>query len=220
MVGAQSLGHQACEAKQGLRKSQGRRGSKALPVILHRIWIEGWEFKWSRRRRLPINLHSRTTDFPPIRSARDECPCRDAGVGEVALGLAMLTRKQNAASHIDPPASSNAIMRRARPYRGENHRTRQGCHGELSICPGSREEQPRPEADLRRLLNPHDHKIAYYPTPINFLPQFGLEASIGWPGLRGAAFGGIGSRSLPMVARSSARRACLDGPGLSVCKTK
>src|ERR1700751_5073113 len=24
------------------------------------------------------------------------------------------------ASHIDPPASSNAIMRRARPYRGEN----------------------------------------------------------------------------------------------------
>ena len=39
---------------------------------------------------------------------------RDAGVGEIALGLAMLkTAKRD--SHIDPPASSYAIMRRARP---------------------------------------------------------------------------------------------------------
>ena len=49
----------------------------------------------------------------------NERPCRDAGVGEIALGLAML-KTANRASHIDPPASSNAIMRRARPYRGEN----------------------------------------------------------------------------------------------------
>ena len=32
----------------------------------------------------------------------------------------MLERAKRA-SHIDPPASSYAIMRRARPYRGENH---------------------------------------------------------------------------------------------------
>jgi hypothetical protein len=50
---------------------------------------------------------------------RDERPCRDAGVGEIALGLAML-KESKRASHINPPASSNAIMRRARPYRGEN----------------------------------------------------------------------------------------------------
>jgi hypothetical protein len=42
-----------------------------------------------------------TTEFPP------------------ALGLAMLNRAKRA-SHIDPLASSYAIVRRARPYRGEN----------------------------------------------------------------------------------------------------
>ena len=31
-----------------------------------------------------------------------------------------MLKKAKRASHIDPPASSNAIMRRARPYRGEN----------------------------------------------------------------------------------------------------
>ena len=31
-----------------------------------------------------------------------------------------MLKRANRASHIDPPASSNAIMRRARPYRGEN----------------------------------------------------------------------------------------------------
>jgi hypothetical protein len=57
--------------------------------------------------------------------------CRDGGGGEIAPGFAMLSRAKRA-SHIDPPASSYAIaiMRWARPYRGENprpgkdHRTR------------------------------------------------------------------------------------------------
>jgi hypothetical protein len=57
--------------------------------------------------------------LPADQISGNERPCRDAGVGEIALGLAMLKRA-NRASHIDPPASSNAIMRRARPYRGEN----------------------------------------------------------------------------------------------------
>src|SRR5580692_12541620 len=47
VVGAQSLGHQACEAKR-TAQSQGRRGSK-LAVILHRMWIERTEFKWSSK---------------------------------------------------------------------------------------------------------------------------------------------------------------------------
>ena len=57
--------------------------------------------------------------LPADQISGNERPCRDASVGEIALGLAMLKRA-NRASHIDPPASSNAIMRRASPYCGEN----------------------------------------------------------------------------------------------------
>ena len=63
-----------------------------------------------------INLRSRAT-FPRV--AGKPRPCRYAGVGAIAPGFAMLARA-NRASHIDPPASSYAIMRRACPYRGEN----------------------------------------------------------------------------------------------------
>ena len=116
VVGAQSLGHQACEAKR-TAQSQGRRGSKACrhsaPDVdrAHRIQMVvkgGCQSTCIVGRRLPADQIS-----------GNERPCRDAGVGEIALGLAMLKRA-NRASHIDPPASSNAIMRRARPYCGEN----------------------------------------------------------------------------------------------------
>jgi hypothetical protein len=53
-------------------------------------------------------------------------PCRDAGVGAIAPGFAMLKRSKRA-SHIDPPASSYAIMRRAGPYRGENPAPGKDC---------------------------------------------------------------------------------------------
>lgn len=42
--------------------------------------------------------------------------------------------------HIDPPASSYAIMRRARPYRGENPEPGKDVHGELDPWPGIREQ--------------------------------------------------------------------------------
>ena len=61
------------------------------------------------QRRPPINLRSRAT-FPRVAGKRR--PCRDAGVGAIAPGFAMLARA-NRASHIDPPASS--VMRRACP---------------------------------------------------------------------------------------------------------
>jgi hypothetical protein len=96
------------------------------------------------QRRLLISLHSRTTEFPPT-SGRQR-PCRDAGVGTIALGLAMLERAKRA-SHIDPPASSYAIMRRARPYRGENPAPGKDVRGELDPTPGIR-ERPRPIAAL------------------------------------------------------------------------
>src|SRR5205807_8925109 len=42
------------------------------------------------QRRLLINLHSRTAEFPP--TSGNQCPCRDAGVGAIAPGIAMLKR--------------------------------------------------------------------------------------------------------------------------------
>jgi hypothetical protein len=47
VVGAQSLGHLACET-QRLRKAKVAVARK-LAVILHRMWIEGSEFKWSSK---------------------------------------------------------------------------------------------------------------------------------------------------------------------------
>src|SRR5258706_9569984 len=49
------------------------------------------------QRRLLISLHSTTTEFPP--SSGSQRPCRDAGVGAIALGLALLDRAKRA-SHI------------------------------------------------------------------------------------------------------------------------
>jgi hypothetical protein len=58
----------------------------------------------------------------------------------------MLERAKRA-SHIDPLASSYAIMRRARPYRGENPEPGKDVHGELDPRPGIR-EQPGSISDI------------------------------------------------------------------------
>jgi hypothetical protein len=65
----------------------------------------------------------------PSTAGGNQCPCRDAGVGAIAPGFAML-KKSKRASHIDPPASSYAIMRRACPYRGENPEPGKDVFGE------------------------------------------------------------------------------------------
>src|SRR5262249_54189734 len=91
------------------------------------------------QRRLLVNLHNGTTEFPL--TSGNQCPCRDAGVGAIAPGFAMLVKSKTRftrASHIDPPAPSYAIMRRARPYRGENNGPGKDIHGELD---------PRPELE-------------------------------------------------------------------------
>jgi transposase len=59
--------------RSGLRKAKVAVARK-LAVILHRMWIEGTEFRWS----------SKETANQAAR------PCRDAGVGAIVLGLAML----------------------------------------------------------------------------------------------------------------------------------
>jgi hypothetical protein len=79
-------------------------------------------------------------------SAGKQRPCRDAGVGAIAPGFAMLARA-NRISHIDPPASSYAIIRRACPYRGENPGPGKDVHGEIDHMPGIR-EQPESKADV------------------------------------------------------------------------
>ena len=92
--------------------------------------------------------------LPADQISGNERPCRDAGVGEIALGLAMLKRA-NRASHIDPPASSNAIMRRARPYCGENPEPGKDVTESLT---------PRPE-----LENDQDPKATH---PTFMVPRF------------------------------------------------
>jgi hypothetical protein len=102
----------------------------------------------SKAPKLPINLHSRTTEFLP--TSGNQRPCRDAGVGAIAPGFAMLNRAKRA-SHIDPPASSYAIMRRAGPYRGENPGPGEDVEGELEPRPGIR-EQPGSNSAVSRFL--------------------------------------------------------------------
>src|SRR3954452_9354595 len=82
------------------------------------------------------------------RTAGVNRPCRDAGVGDIAPGFAVLERAKRA-SHIDPLTSSYAIMRRARPYRGENHGPGKDVQGELDLTPGIR-EQPGHQADIKK----------------------------------------------------------------------
>ena len=134
VVGAQSLGGQAREAKRAAQ-SQGSRRSQACRHSAPSV---------DRRYRIQMVIKGgcrsaciKDSEFPPT-SGR-ECPCRDAGVGEIAPGFAVLERAKRA-SHIDPPASSYAIMPRARPYRGENHGPGKDVQGELDLTPGIREQ--------------------------------------------------------------------------------
>jgi hypothetical protein len=114
------------------------REQNALHTLIHQRHLT--DRRLGHQRRLPINLHSRT--IPP--TSGNQRPCRDAGVGAIALGLAMLERAERA-SHIDPPASSYAIMRRARPYCGENPAPGKDVNGEVDPTPGIR-ERPRPQS--------------------------------------------------------------------------
>jgi hypothetical protein len=129
--------------RSGLRKAKVAVARK-LAVILHRMWIEGTEFRWSSKE-TAMQTAYQTIEFPPP-TGGIQGPCRDAGVGAIAPGFAMLKSKR--ALHIDPPASSYAIMRRACPYRGENHEPGKDMFGEFDRRPGIR-EQPGPFASFR-----------------------------------------------------------------------
>jgi hypothetical protein len=70
-----------------------------------------------------FGTHKEIIGFP--RHGWKSRPCRDGGGGEIVRFFASV-RKGDRACNIDPPESSYAIMRRARPYRGENSGARQG----------------------------------------------------------------------------------------------
>jgi hypothetical protein len=93
-------------------------------------------------RRWPNKLHESLTGIPP--TSGKQGPCRDVGVGEIAPGFAMPSRAERA-SHIDPPASSDAIMRKACPYRGENPGPGKDAYRELDPKPEL--ENPKPELE-------------------------------------------------------------------------
>ena len=127
--------------RSGLRKAKVALARK-LAVILHRMWMDGTDFKLVITGGSPSSCIA-DTGFPPISGKQG--PCRDAGVGEIAPGFAMPPRAKRA-SHIDPPASSDAIMRKACPYRGENPGPGKDVHGELDPAPELRTaiESPPP----------------------------------------------------------------------------
>ena len=81
-----------------------------------------------RPRRLPRSTHKEITGIP--RHGGKGRPSRDGGGGEIVRFFACV-QKDDRACNIGPPASSYAIMRRARPYRGENSGPGKDDRGEL-----------------------------------------------------------------------------------------
>src|SRR5438876_2430654 len=82
----------------------------------------------------------------------------------------MLERAERA-SHIDPPASSYAIMQRASPYCGENPGPGKDVRGELELRPGIR-EQPGSNSSDRQA---HDARVTS--ASRRSLPKFGAAAN-------------------------------------------
>jgi hypothetical protein len=91
----------------------------------------------------------------------------------------MLERAKRA-SHIDPPASSYAIMRRASPYRGENPGPGKGVEGELEPRPGIRDMTALPP---KAEVHPRSRYVAKVPNAdiagITRLPRWARYSSDG-----------------------------------------
>src|SRR2546427_5086097 len=152
MVGTQSLGGQGCEAKRATQ-SQGCRGSKACRHSAPDV---------DRRHRIQLVIkggcQSTCIAGQPKsrRSAGPNVPAGTLALVRSPLALRCFERAERA-SHIDPPASSYAIMQRASPYCGENPGPGKDVYGELDPTLGIR-EQPRSGSVLSRC--PLDVRIA------------------------------------------------------------
>ena len=112
--------------RSGLSKAKVAVARK-LAVVLHRMWVDGTEFKWSSNE--TANQIAKQDYRIPADRRREprSLPGRWRWCDRPRLCGA---QKSKRASHIDPPASSYAIMRRACPYRGENHEPGKDVFGE------------------------------------------------------------------------------------------
>src|SRR5262249_37687927 len=89
----------------------------------------------------------------------------------------MLERAERA-SHIDPPASSYAIMHRASPYCGENPGPGKDVHGELDPTPGIR-EQPGSFSSDRHTPDAHGMSASLRKQTCARLPRYVRFVPIG-----------------------------------------
>jgi transposase len=67
--------------RNGLRKAKVAVARK-LAVILHRMWVEGTEFNWSKKEVAAVTSDNEIKGFPQHGGKRR--PCRDDGGGEIA----------------------------------------------------------------------------------------------------------------------------------------
>src|SRR5262249_17243413 len=129
-VGTEGLGHEACQAQRSAEGQSRGRPQARSPCASYvdrrdRVQLVDEEA-------CGVACTGEITGFP--RHSGKRRPCRDDGGGEIARCLAC-TRKGDRAFNIDPPTSSYAIMRRARPYRGENSGPGKERFGELDTKP-------------------------------------------------------------------------------------
>jgi tetratricopeptide (TPR) repeat protein len=140
------------------------------------------------------------------------------------------------ASHIDPPPSSYAIMRRARPYRGESKGPGKDVHGELDPTPGIT-ERSRPEAEVGRAAQQLGAMVipggatrsgTTGQTPLAALPQAGSPLPSNVPGAMPLIYGGsvdqvlFGQdvlRTRPGRQRASAQKS-IDTPRYTLMKSQ
>ena len=90
--------------------------ARKLAVLMHRVWMDGTEFRWSKEVRHRLTAAERRRDPP----SGGTMPCRDEGVGDPVDAEAALV-KEPRPLHWGARVL-NADMRRPRADRGENHR--------------------------------------------------------------------------------------------------
>jgi hypothetical protein len=122
-------------------------------VSARRVTFVAYSFRRSSSGSLAKFIANHRASSRVIRFGRRAVRRRDmSGIGGEAESSDFLRafEQSDRAFNIDPPASSYAIMRRARPYRGENSEPGKDDRGEsLTPRPGIREHH-RPEGDARR----------------------------------------------------------------------
>src|SRR6266481_4944073 len=115
VIESKGLGHEARQAKwppKGHSRRRAQARGHSAPHVDRPNRVQLVEEGGCR-----VTSNNEIKAFPQHGGKR--CPCQDDGGGEIARFFAS-SQSERLRLHIDPPASSYAIMRRAGPYRGEN----------------------------------------------------------------------------------------------------